>query len=156
MTDKKQREIENNVEFQRIVKEIVSNDSVQEMKKYRQHGNMNCFEHCYRVAYESYRICKKWKLDYVSVARAGMVHDMFLYDWRKKSPEHKPFHAFHHGKKAFMNASKEFALSKKGKDMIIKHMWPLTIIPPWSIEGIILSCVDKYCAITDMIDSYRK
>jgi len=29
-------------------------------------------------------ICKKYNLDYASAARAGMVHDLFLYDWRKR------------------------------------------------------------------------
>ena len=40
-----------NDEFQNIVKELIENEKVQEMKLYIQHCNTNCFEHCYRVAY---------------------------------------------------------------------------------------------------------
>lgn len=34
--------------------------------------------------------------------------------------------------------------------MILRHMWPLTPIPPSSREGIVLSLADKYCASREM------
>ena len=40
-------------------------------------------------------------LDYVSVARAGMLHDLFLYDWRKRENGRKGLHAFTHPKSAY-------------------------------------------------------
>ena len=33
--------------------------------------------------------------------------------------------------------------------MIITHMWPVTLQFPSSIEGFILTFVDKYCAISE-------
>ena len=38
-------------------------------------------------------------------------------------------------KKALNNAQREFELTEKEKDIILKHMWPLTVIPPRSWEG---------------------
>ena len=134
-----------NDEFENIINDLVLNDTVQEMKNFTQHFGTCRFEHCYSVAFYCYLVCKKLNLDYESAARAGMLHDLFLYDWRDKN-SHKRFHAFHHGKTACKNACAFFDLSPKEQDMIIKHMWPVTLAFPYSIEGFILTFVDKYCA----------
>ncbi len=139
----------NNREFLNIIKELINNKTVLEMKKYRQHYETSCFDHCYMVSYYCYLICKKYHLDYIAVARAGMLHDLFLYDWRIRQPDRKGLHAFTHGKTACKNASKLFDLNQKEKDMILTHMWPVTIQFPTSIEGFILTFVDKYCAISE-------
>ena len=76
-----------------------------------------------------------------------MLHDLFLYDWRKRQPDRKGLHAFTHGKTACENALKLFNLNKKEQDIIIKHMWPVTLTPPKSREGFILTVVDKYDAL---------
>ena len=144
--------MDNDKEFQSIIRELIENDTVQEMKKYRQHYETSCFEHCYTAAYYCYLICKKYDLDYRSATRAAMLHDLFLYDWRKKQPNKKGLHAFTHGKTACENACKLFNLNEKEKDIIIKHMWPVTIEFPKSIEGFILTFVDKYCALSESFD----
>ena len=112
--------MDNDKEFQSIIRELIENDTVQEMKKYRQHYETSCFEHCYTAAYYCYLICKKYDLDYRSATRAAMLHDLFLYDWRKKQPNKKGLHAFTHGKTACENACKLFNLNEKEKDIIIK------------------------------------
>ena len=144
--------IDKDVEFQNIVKELIENDTVQQMKNYRQHYETTCFEHCYTVSYYCYLICKKYNLDYVSAARAGMLHDLFLYDWRIRQPNRKGLHAYTHGKTACINACKLFNLNDKEKDMIINHMWPVTVNFPRSFEGFILTFVDKYCAMSESFE----
>ena len=67
-------------EFDDIIRNIIENQKVQEMKKYKQHYETSTFDHCYMVSYYCYKVCKKLKLDYKSAARAGMLHDFFLYD----------------------------------------------------------------------------
>ena len=143
-------------EFEEIIKDIVENDTVQSMKKYRQHCNVSCFEHSYNVARMCYSIAKKFRLDYVSITRAGMLHDLFLYDWHAPKEGRKGFHAFTHGKCACRNAMKLFDLTKKEQDMIKKNMWQVTIIPPKSIEGFLLTFVDKYCAILESIGRLKR
>ena len=105
-----------NQEFLNIIEELVNNKTVQEMKKYRQHYETTCFDHCYMVSYYCYLICKKYHLDYISATRAAMLHDLFLYDWRVRQPGRKGLHAFTHGKTACENASKLFDLSQKEKE----------------------------------------
>ena len=97
--------------------DIINNDAVKEMKKYNQHYDCDCYSHCLDVAYTSYLICKKLKLDYRSAARAGMLHDFFLYDWRVRQPGRKGFHAFRHPYIAYKRASNLFDLNKKEKDI---------------------------------------
>ena len=142
-------------EFQYILKDIIANETVQQMKNYKQHYDTTCFDHCYTAAYYCYLICKKYNLDYKSATRAAMLHDLFLYDWRKRQPDRKGLHAFTHGKVACQNACKLFDLNEKEKDIIIKHMWPVTVKFPKSPEGFILTFVDKYCAISESMEIFK-
>ena len=147
--------IKNDKEFQSIIHELIENNTVQQMKNYRQHYETSCFDHCYMVAYYCYLICKKYNLDYKSATRAAMLHDLFLYDWRVRQPDRKGLHAFTHGKTACDDACKLFDLNEKEKDMIITHMWPVTINLPKSLEGLILTFVDKYCAMSETFDIFK-
>lgn len=141
----------NKEEFEDIINEFIDNDTVLKMKDYRQHFDVNCYDHCYDVAQTMYKVTKKFNLDYRSATRAGMLHDMFLYDWHVKEGR-KNFHALRHGKIACENASRLFELNEKEKDMIIKHMWPSTLALPKSKEGFILTAVDKYCTVKESIN----
>ena len=144
--------IKKDTEFNSIIHPLIKNKTVQEMKNFRQHYETTCFDHCLTAAYYCYCICKKYHLDYRSATRAAMLHDLFLYDWRKKQPNRNGLHAFTHGKIACENACKLFDLNDKEKDIIIKHMWPVTIAFPKSLEGFILTFVDKYCAMSESFE----
>lgn len=148
------KELNSDKVFLKIIDEFVKNNDVQEMKNYRQHYDTSCYEHCLVASYYSYKICKIFGWDYVAVARASMVHDLFLYDWRRRQDDRKGLHAFTHPKTAYENASKIFDLNKKEQDIIEKHMWPLTITKfPRYKESFVLSCVDKYCALRESFSS---
>ena len=148
----------NDADFCNIIQDIINNETVQEMKKYRQHYNTNTYDHCLEVAYISYKICKKLKLDYKSMARAAMLHDLFLYDWRKsqRDVEIEGLHAFVHPKIALKNASQIFDLNDKEKDIIAKHMWPVTLLHfPKYRESFVIVMVDKYCALHESFLHYK-
>lgn len=83
-----------------------------------------------------------------------MLHDLFLYDWRKKQPDRKGFHGFRHPRIALNNSLKLFNLNEKEQDIILKHMWPITIIPPKYLESYIITFVDKYCALQESYNHY--
>lgn len=145
----------NKREFELIISDLINNETVLQMKNYRQHYETSCFEHCKMVAYYCYLICKKYNLDYKSATRAAMLHDLFLYDWRKKDNGRKGLHAFTHPQTALENASKLFDLNEKERDIILKHMWPVTIKLPKYKESYIITLVDKYCAIQESIKAYK-
>ena len=149
---------ENKKEFISIVKDLLDNPTVKQMKNFRQHYDTSCYTHCLEVAYWSYIICKKFNLDYVSAARAGILHDLFLYDWRnsKKKLNLEGLHAFIHPKIAFNNASKLCILNDKEKDIILKHMWPVTFfsIPKYK-ESYIITVTDKLSALKSFYEYYK-
>lgn len=138
-------------EFFSIIKDLISNNTVKQMKHYRQHCNTSTYKHCMQVAYYTYIACKKLKLDYVSATRAAMLHDLFLYDWRKKnrSVDLPGLHAFVHPQIALENANKLFDLNDIERDVILKHMWPVTFAFPKFRESYIVTIMDKYSACVE-------
>lgn len=139
-------------EYMECVYDILVNPIFKEMNKYIQHGTTTTLKHCLDVSYVSYKICKSYGFDYRSAARGGLLHDLFLYDWHgyaKRTGNH--FHGFTHPRVALHNAKHYFELTSKEKDIILKHMWPLTVIPPKSIEGYVVMYADKYCGFIETV-----
>ena len=131
------------------VSDLIENEVVLSMKNFIQHGSTTCYDHCLSVSYYSYKIAKKFNLDAKSAARAGLLHDLFLYDWHNVL-EKKPLfqkHGFTHPRTALENACKYFNLNEIEKDIIEKHMWPLTLrkVPKYK-ESVVVTVVDKYCS----------
>lgn len=145
-----------NKEFYEIIKDLINNPTVLQMKNYKHHYNTSCYDHCLEVAYWSYLFCKKANLDYISVARAGMLHDLFLYNWRHSRKELNGWHAFVHPKIALENALKISNLSEKEKDIIVKHMWPVTFfnLPKYK-ESYVITIMDKISALKSCRDYYK-
>src|SRR5574344_2205733 len=102
------------------------------MKNYIHHGNTSCYEHCISVAFLAFKMAKKFKsVDCKAVARGGLLHDLFLYDWKTHGKETgDKFHGFTHPRAALNNAEKITELADKERDIILHHMWPLTITLP--------------------------
>lgn len=148
----------NDEEFMNLIKDLYTNETVNKMKKYRQHCDISTFEHSLNVSYISYKICKKLNLDYKSMARAAMLHDLFLYDWRnsKKKLNLEGYHAFVHPKIALKNAVKLYDLNEKEQDIIVKHMWPVTLAIPKYKESWIITLIDKYSAIQETREYIKK
>ena len=142
-------EILQDKEYLRIISDLLKNQKVIEMKQYRQHHNTSCFEHCLFVSYNTYIICRKHNLDYISAARAGLLHDLFLYDWRKRENGREGLHAFTHPKEALKQAMSITNLNAREQDIIKNHMWPVTPSVPKYKETYIITLVDKYFAVAE-------
>ena len=137
-----------NEEFKNIVKDIIENDTVKSLRFFKHHYGSNRYEHSLSVAYSAYKICKFLNLDHISAARAGFLHDLFLYDC--ENPETRPEnHLKGHPKTALDNAQNLFILNNIEKDIILKHMWPVTSDFPNYFETFVITFVDKYCAIKE-------
>ena len=68
-------------EYLDSVKDILDHPVFRSMEQYIQHGTTTCLEHSIRVSYMAYRLCRKFGGNWRSAARAGLLHDLFLYDW---------------------------------------------------------------------------
>ena len=73
--------------FYAALRELAHDPVVCQMKRYPHHGSTDCFRHCLHVAYFNYKICRALNLDYKAGVRAGMLHDLFLYDWHTHGKE---------------------------------------------------------------------
>lgn len=48
------------------------------------------------------------------------------------------------------NAIRYFQIPEKEQNMILRHMWPLTPIPPKYKEGFVLLYADKFCGTAEV------
>lgn len=141
-------EWKNDSEYVALVSDLLKSESVQKLENYTQHHNSTRLDHSLAVSYDSYRIAKARHLDYRAVARAGLLHDLFYYDWRTTKFD-LGSHAFIHPRVALRNAEKITNLSAKERDIILKHMWGLTTARPKYRESMIVSLVDDYEAVSE-------
>lgn len=138
-------------EYFELVKDLLDSDVVNEMKNYRHHYSTTCFQHCLNVSYYNYLICRKLGLNSKEAARAGLLHDLFLYDWRKvEKKQGEKAHGFRHPAIALDNAKQHFEIDKREEDIIVKHMWPLTPKFPKYAESYVIVAVDKYIATIEI------
>lgn len=123
-----------------------------EAQNHVQHGNTSVFLHSVATAYYSYSFAMFLKIPVKEreLIRGALLHDYFLYDWHIKEGR-KPLHGFHHSNKALENAVNDIELSETEKDIIEKHMFPLTPKPPKFRESIIVCFIDKICSIYEII-----
>ncbi|MDO5559132.1 MAG: HD family phosphohydrolase [Oscillospiraceae bacterium] len=132
------------------VSDIITDDLVLTMKSFVQHGQTSTFQHCVNVSYYNYKLCKFLKLNARSAARAGLLHDFFLYDWHThRKLTGNRFHGLTHPAVALSNASAHFELDEREQDIILKHMFPLTLRLPSYKETVVIILVDKYCGFIE-------
>ncbi|MEG2054152.1 MAG: HD family phosphohydrolase, partial [Oscillospiraceae bacterium] len=85
------------------ISDLLENKYVVKMNSFIQHGHTTCLMHCVSVSYRSYCCARAFGLDYKSAARAGLLHDLFLYDWHKL--QKNSWHGFTHPAIALKNAN---------------------------------------------------
>lgn len=138
--------------------DILRSDHFRQTREYIQHGNMTVSGHCINVARYSLKISRKLGIacSQRELVRGALLHDYFLYDWHDK--EHRDIwklHGLFHPGIALRNASRDYALTAREKDIIQKHMWPLTIVPPLCREAWIVTAADKYCSLMETLKLHR-
>jgi uncharacterized protein len=135
-------------EFYRILQPLLMHPEVAKLARYRHHRAITRLDHSLEVAGLSYALAKRLYLDGASAARGGLLHDLFYYEWLNGGPT---LHGFRHPRICLANARKIIVLSEKEEDIISKHMWPLTFLPPRYMESWIVCFVDTYCTVKDYI-----
>lgn len=135
-------------EYMSYVEDLLETEAVKKLANYTQHVHSTRLEHSISVSYYSYLLAKKWGGNAKATARAGLLHDLFYYDWRTTKFD-EGTHAYIHPRIAVKNAEKITDLSDLERDIILKHMWGATIAPPKYKEGYIVTFVDKYCAVKE-------
>jgi uncharacterized protein len=139
-------------EFYTHIADLLENDKVRKLDNFIHHYCFTRLKHSLDVAYISFMIARILRWDSRSVARAGLLHDLYLYDWREEHIK-KSVHVRKHPKAALENARSICELTVQEEDIILRHMWLATLRPPRYKEGYIVTFVDKCCAASEMLKS---
>ncbi len=133
-------------EFLEVVGDLIEAPEFKKLDMCSHHCGVSRMQHCINVAYYSFLICKKLNLNYRAAARAGLLHDLFYYDWQRSGMSISQ-HAVLHSAIALKNAEKLTELSDLERDIIKNHMWLCGNIWPRHRESYVVSMADKLCAV---------
>ena len=142
--------------FVNCVRDLLDSPEVQSMRSIRHHPGMSCYDHSVFVSYVAFRLARRWKLDYRTAARAGLLHDLYLYDPRQPG-SHQGNQCFAHPKAALSNAwALCGSLTPKEETIIISHMWPLARRMPRCPEAAVVNLADKLCATAEVLGYWKR
>lgn len=136
-------------------KDILCSRKFIKTKKHVQHGTMSVNGHCKNVATLSLYLNDKLHLNgnVRDIVRGALLHDYFLYDWHDREyMRGKKLHGYAHADTALKNATRDYELTERQKDIIRSHMWPLNLTKlPRCREAWIVTMADKYCSTMETL-----
>jgi uncharacterized protein len=138
--------------------DLLANPQVLSMENFIQHGSVTTLEHALCVAWFTFLICRRLKREPREAVRGALLHDLYLYDWHSRvtqTSSHRRWHGFTHPSEALKNANRFFELTDREQDIIKKHMWPLTVVPPRYLDSYIVCLADKICATKETFHRYK-
>lgn len=144
----------NVMEFRMYISDLLEHEKVKKLAYYEQHVKTSRLDHSINVAYYSFRIAKIIGADPRQAARAGLLHDLYWYNWHTKKTPYN--HAYLHPMLALKNAEKIADLSEAEKDAIVNHMWPLSKGMPKFRESYAVTIADKYAATLEVVKQRSK
>lgn len=149
------KDLSHEEEYYGYVEDLLNNETVLGLGEFRHHIGTTRFQHSLNVSYYNFKLCKLFHLNARSAARAGLLHDFFFYV-RKEHTKGMRSHAAEHPRTALENASRMFSISDLEGDIIVNHMWPMTRQLPRYRETYVITLVDKFCAVAEvMIMAFR-
>lgn len=141
--------------FQICIGALIRTSEVQSMRKIHHHPGVSCYEHSVFVSYTAFRLARRWGLDYHAAARAGLLHDLYLYDPHDRTA-YAGNQCFAHPKAALKNADALVGgLTAKEQNSIISHMWPLARHMPRCREAYVVNLADKLCATAEVLGYWK-
>lgn len=136
-------------EYFSIIQDLLGKQTVQDLDNYVHHHFQSRLDHSIAVSYYGYRIGKHLGLNYEAMARAGLLHDLFHYDWRTTKFK-EGTHAYVHPRIALINAKAITDISPLEEDIIVHHMAGATKDVPQSKEAWVITMIDKYLAMSEI------
>ncbi|MBQ2726200.1 MAG: hypothetical protein IJF78_10890 [Clostridia bacterium] len=140
-----------NREFYHLIYPIIHSEEYRKTRNCRHHIKGSVYDHSLKVARMCYRHHKRFgtSTPLEELLRGALLHDFYLYSRHTGDSSHR-FHGFTHPRCALNNALKYYPdLTKTEQDMILRHMFPLTPVPPSTGAGWLLCFYDKVAAVSD-------
>ncbi|MFA9423837.1 MAG: HD domain-containing protein [Sedimentibacter sp.] len=148
--------IYSDIRFMEVAKPIIEHEEYQQMRNIKHHDK-SVYEHSVKVAFYAYHMAYKHNLDWEATIRGALLHDFFLYKFKKRHSlrliSDSIKHAINHPIIAFNNANKYFDLNEKEENIIKGHMFPFGV--PKSREAWIVTYVDKYVAVFEYASNLK-
>lgn len=139
----------------RLVEHLLNTPEVQSMGQWNHHFGVTTYEHSLFVSYIAFRLARWVGLDPFAAARAGLLHDLYLYSPYDPT-SHPGNQCFYHPLAALENAKKLVPdLSEEEQNSIVSHMWPLAYHMPRCRLALIISLADKLCATLEILKIYH-
>ena len=138
------------------IEEILESRRYAKAQRIVHHKKTSVAAHSLRTAEYGSRI-SRWlnrhgiEVNEEDVVEACLLHDIGMTDdevsssasWKK---------AYRHPKKSEQIAREEYHANENQCNAIRRHMWPICIIPPKSIEGWVVVAADKCGSFDDLIE----
>mgnify|MGYP002858402837 CR=1 FL=1 len=148
---------EDDIEYMNLVYDILKNSEVNKMSEIQHHRDTR-LNHSIKVSYRSYKLARYLKLNYKSVARAGLLHDFYFEQVSEQEKVKDKVYLLldKHPQDAIQNSLKYFELSDMEKDIIRTHMFPFDIKIPRYFESWLVSVVDKAVSVKETYYRFNK
>lgn len=143
-------------EFMTLTYDLLENEEFLALGNIKHHLHTSRLMHSLHVAYNSYYTCKKRDWDYKSVARGALLHDFFNVGNKNKNIPYRCLLGFCHPKMAMNKSLEHFELNYIEKNCILRHMFPMTIIPPKYKEAWMVILWDKIWGTRECFAFNRK
>ena len=136
---------------------LLHDEKVLKMKEIPMHFGSNCYEHSFKVAKLAIKRALRHKeVNLEALLIASILHDYYLYDWRKDKSKRKK-HVSEHPTVAANQAKRDFNISEEAMKMIKSHMWPVNFKDfPNTKEARILNLADKSVATIEFLSSTKQ
>lgn len=161
MTKELKKQLKNSIrnDIRKYGEDILESANFRSSAKNIQHSDVSVMKHSMKVAYTSMWMNRRFrfKCNENDLVRGALLHDYFLYDWH--DDEHRGLqnlHGFYHPGVALKNAMKEYELTKRQKNIIKSHMWPLTLTHmPTCREAWVVTAADKYISTVESLRLHK-
>lgn len=150
ITESEKRELEEIYSF------FFNDEKIQKMKDIPMHRGSNTFNHSFLVAKVAIkRGLRHRRVNLKSILIASILHDYYLYDWRRDRNKLKR-HGKNHPYIAAKNAKADFDITEEVQNIIQAHMWPINFREfPRTKEARIVNLADDHVALKEALTSKR-
>lgn len=142
-----------NKKIRQYLNDLLHTPEAELMKRCIQHGQISTYSHIVSVVRLSFYINRRLNLHASEreLVRGAFLHDFYLYDWHENGYIGR-LHGLHHPAIALKNASSRYHLTPVECNIIISHMWPLTLFQiPKCREAFIVCLADKVCSSYEVL-----
>ena len=143
-------------ELEQIYQLFLNNEKIKKMKEVEMHRGSNTYEHSFKVAKLAIKHALRHKnANLKAILVASILHDYYLYDWRRNREKLKG-HGKNHPYIAAKNAVDDFNITAEVEKIITSHMWPINLKNfPNSKEARIVTIADKMIATREALTSRK-